>query len=370
MLGLSDSCTSPNSKRRSPRTIRAVSAGQVVVPRQLSRTAVRPALSHREKQALALLANGFTNRQIAARLFLAESTVKTHLTSVFGKLGVHSRSEAAELVLDPDQKLGLGDRRARARPRRGRPRGSGELEVTSVPLTRLDNGDPDLLEELLEQWKGSRGTAAFTGGAEVERFETEFAAYCDAAFAVGVASGTDALALAMRALGIGPGDEVILPANSFIATAEAVSLVGAAPRFVDVDPETHLLTADGRAGDRPEDQGRHPGSPLRADRRDEAAALAGASQEARGRRRRLPGARGEVPRPPGRDRSADARLLQLLPRQEPRRLGRRWRGRDERSARSPIGFGSFGRMASDPATTTASAGRRPGSTRFRRLSCE
>jgi DNA-binding NarL/FixJ family response regulator len=91
-----------------PATIRAVSAGQVAVPRQLSPAAVRPALSHREKQALALLASGFTNRQIATRLFLAESTVKTHLTSIFGKLGVHSRSEAAELVLDPDLKLGVG----------------------------------------------------------------------------------------------------------------------------------------------------------------------------------------------------------------------------------------------------------------------
>jgi DNA-binding NarL/FixJ family response regulator len=98
----------PELEETLPATIRAVTAGQVVVPRQLSRTAVRPALSHREKQTLALLANGFTNRQIAARLFLAESTVKTHLTSVFGKLGVHSRSEAAELVMDPDQKIGLG----------------------------------------------------------------------------------------------------------------------------------------------------------------------------------------------------------------------------------------------------------------------
>jgi DNA-binding NarL/FixJ family response regulator len=98
----------PELEETLPATIRAVSAGQVVVPRQRSRTAVRPALSYREKQALALLASGFTNRQIAARLFLAESTVKTHLTSVFGKLGVHSRSEAAELVMDPDQKIGLG----------------------------------------------------------------------------------------------------------------------------------------------------------------------------------------------------------------------------------------------------------------------
>ena len=62
--------------------------------------------------------------------------------------------------------------------------------------------------------------------------------------AVGVSSGTEALALALRALGIGPGDEVIVPANSFIATAEAVSLAGATPRLVDVDPETHLLTAE------------------------------------------------------------------------------------------------------------------------------
>jgi DNA-binding NarL/FixJ family response regulator len=89
-------------------TIGAVVAGQVVVPRELRRHATRPALSHRERQTLALVVMGLTNRQIAARLFLAESTVKTHLTSIFGKLGVGSRSEAVALVLDPEQKLGLG----------------------------------------------------------------------------------------------------------------------------------------------------------------------------------------------------------------------------------------------------------------------
>jgi len=88
-------------------TIHAVGAGQIVVPNRFRRHAIRPALSHREKQTLALVAAGYTNRQIAAHLFLAESTVKTHLTSVFGKLGVGSRSEAAELVLDPDMKLGI-----------------------------------------------------------------------------------------------------------------------------------------------------------------------------------------------------------------------------------------------------------------------
>ena len=85
---------------------------------------------------------------------------------------------------------------------------------------------------------------AFTLGEPVESFEREFAAYCETDFAVGVSSGTEALALALRALEIGPGDEVIVPSNSFIATAEAVSAVGATPRLVDVDPDSHLITAE------------------------------------------------------------------------------------------------------------------------------
>jgi dTDP-3-amino-3,4,6-trideoxy-alpha-D-glucose transaminase len=85
--------------------------------------------------------------------------------------------------------------------------------------------------------------SAFIGGPEVEAFDEEFADYCGTRHAVGLSSGTEALVLALRALGIGPGDEVIVPANSFIATAEAVTLVGAQPRFVDVDPETALMTA-------------------------------------------------------------------------------------------------------------------------------
>jgi DNA-binding NarL/FixJ family response regulator len=91
-----------------PATIRAICAGQVVVPHRFRRHAIRPALSHRERQTLALVATGMTNRQIATHLYLAESTVKTHMTSIFGKLGVGSRSEAAALVLDPDQRLKLG----------------------------------------------------------------------------------------------------------------------------------------------------------------------------------------------------------------------------------------------------------------------
>jgi dTDP-4-amino-4,6-dideoxygalactose transaminase len=114
----------------------------------------------------------------------------------------------------------------------------------AVPFTRLDFSDPALLEELLGTVREVAARGAFTLGDHVEGFEREFAAYCGTGFAVGVSSGTEALALALRALEIGPGDEVIVPTNSFIATAEAVSAVGATPLLVDVDPDSHLLTAE------------------------------------------------------------------------------------------------------------------------------
>jgi dTDP-3-amino-3,4,6-trideoxy-alpha-D-glucose transaminase len=114
----------------------------------------------------------------------------------------------------------------------------------ALPLTRLDDADPALHEELLAAVAGVARRSAFILGSEVEAFEEEFAAYCETSSAVGLASGTDGLVLALKALGIGPGDEVIVPGNTFIATAEAVSIVGATPRPVDVDPDTHLLTAE------------------------------------------------------------------------------------------------------------------------------
>jgi DNA-binding NarL/FixJ family response regulator len=88
-------------------TIRAVRAGQVVTPQTSRRAVVRPALSHRERQTLALVVSGLTNRQIAEQLFLAESTVKSHLSSVFSKLGVVSRSEAVAVALDPEERLAI-----------------------------------------------------------------------------------------------------------------------------------------------------------------------------------------------------------------------------------------------------------------------
>jgi DNA-binding NarL/FixJ family response regulator len=89
-------------------TVAAVHAGQVVVPRSLRTHVVRAPLSHREKQILRLVVRGFTNRQIADELYLAESTVKTHLSSAFTKLDAHSRAEVTELILDPDEGRGLG----------------------------------------------------------------------------------------------------------------------------------------------------------------------------------------------------------------------------------------------------------------------
>src|SRR3954451_3524571 len=89
-------------------TLRAVCAGQTCVPRELRQQVERPLLSNRERQVLGLVAAGFGNAEIADHLFLAESTVKGHLSSAFSKLGIHSREEASALVRDPDSRLGIG----------------------------------------------------------------------------------------------------------------------------------------------------------------------------------------------------------------------------------------------------------------------
>ncbi|MCP4654199.1 MAG: aminotransferase class I/II-fold pyridoxal phosphate-dependent enzyme, partial [bacterium] len=82
---------------------------------------------------------------------------------------------------------------------------------------------------------------AFVGGPYASRFEDSFAEYCQARHCIGVGNGTDALAVALRAAGIGPDDEVLVPANSFIATSEAVTMAGGRVTFVDVDPVTYNL---------------------------------------------------------------------------------------------------------------------------------
>jgi len=81
-------------------------------------------------------------------------------------------------------------------------------------------------------------------GPEVSAFESEFASHCGARHAVGVANGTDAITIALRAMGVGPGDEVIVPSFTFYASAEAIPPTGATPVFCDVDPRTFCVTAE------------------------------------------------------------------------------------------------------------------------------
>jgi dTDP-4-amino-4,6-dideoxygalactose transaminase len=109
-----------------------------------------------------------------------------------------------------------------------------------IPLVDLAWQHTQIADDIADDLDRIMRSGGFIDGPHVAAFEADFAAFSGARYAVGCASGTDALELALRAADIGPGDEVIIPANTFVATAEAVVHVGAVPRFVDVDP-TYLL---------------------------------------------------------------------------------------------------------------------------------
>lgn len=109
-----------------------------------------------------------------------------------------------------------------------------------VPLVDLGAQQREVNAEVRAGIDEVFATTAFVGGPDVELFEHEYAVETQVAHCVGVANGTDALELALRAAGVTPGGEVVIPANTFIATAEAVSRIGATPVVVDVDPD-HLL---------------------------------------------------------------------------------------------------------------------------------
>jgi len=111
-----------------------------------------------------------------------------------------------------------------------------------VPLfaSSLDPYKALLTERMAEVVRDGR----YILGPEVEAFEREFADYLGVRHCIGVGNGTDALAVALRALGVGPGDEVVLPSYTFYATAEATADVGAVPVFCDVDPHTFCVTAE------------------------------------------------------------------------------------------------------------------------------
>jgi dTDP-3-amino-3,4,6-trideoxy-alpha-D-glucose transaminase len=113
-----------------------------------------------------------------------------------------------------------------------------------VPLFDTDTPLRPLREQLADAMAAVVASGRFILGPEVEAFEREFAAYTGTRHAVGVANGTDALTIALHALGVGPGDDVVVPSFTFFATAEAVVPTGARPVFCDVDVETACVTAE------------------------------------------------------------------------------------------------------------------------------
>jgi dTDP-4-amino-4,6-dideoxygalactose transaminase len=110
-----------------------------------------------------------------------------------------------------------------------------------IPLVDLQAAHAEVAGEVELGFKRVISATAFIGGEEVAAFEHEYAAFTGVPHCVGVANGTDALELALRAVGAGPGTEVILPANTFVATAEAVARAGARPVLVDMDPDSYLI---------------------------------------------------------------------------------------------------------------------------------
>jgi dTDP-4-amino-4,6-dideoxygalactose transaminase len=112
-----------------------------------------------------------------------------------------------------------------------------------IPLFDPEPELSELDDELDAAWRRVKASGRFILGPEVESFEQELAATLGIEHAVGVGSGTDALVIALRALGIGPGDEVLTSALSFVATPEAICTVGATPVFVDIDPASYCLDA-------------------------------------------------------------------------------------------------------------------------------
>ena len=109
-----------------------------------------------------------------------------------------------------------------------------------IPINNLGPENSDLLEELTHRLQSVLRSGDFMLGEEVEKFESSFARWCGAEYAIGVNSGTDALALALEAVGIGPGDEVVTVPNTFVATVGAILEMGAAPVLVDVGADDDL----------------------------------------------------------------------------------------------------------------------------------
>ncbi len=116
--------------------------------------------------------------------------------------------------------------------------------ATTIPLVDLRRQYESIKDEIDTAMASVITQSAFVGGAFVRTFEEQFARYCGVEHCIGVANGTDALFIALRALGVGPGDEVITVANSFVATSEAIRMTGAQVVFVDIEPLTYCIDVE------------------------------------------------------------------------------------------------------------------------------
>src|SRR3954447_5122575 len=121
---------------------------------------------------------------------------------------------------------------------------TGALLLMTVPLFDPSTPLAPLRGEFDAAVKRVLDSNHFILGPEVEAFETELASYVGARHAIGVANGTEALTIALRALGVGPGDDVLVPSFTFYASAEAIPPTGARPVFCDIDPETFCITRE------------------------------------------------------------------------------------------------------------------------------
>jgi len=115
------------------------------------------------------------------------------------------------------------------------------MSTGGVPFLDLVTVHRELREELRSVFETALDTAGFVGGPAVQEFERDFAEFCESQFCVGMASGTDALRLALVAAGVQPGDTVVTAPLTFIATTEAISQAGARPDFVDIDERTYTM---------------------------------------------------------------------------------------------------------------------------------
>ena len=201
-----------------------------------------------------------------------------------------------------------------------------------VPFVDLKAQYAGIRAEIESAVKGVVESARFVGGPVLERFEQEFAAFTGARFAVGVGNGTDAITLALRAAEIGRGAEVLVPANSFFASAEAVSECRRNPGLCRRQSAhlPHGSAICGRSHHRS-----HPSHPARAPVR----ASPRVAAFRRAGRGSWPGSRGGLRSGPRRAHRrtnpwglGTAHLLQLLPGQKPRRL-RRWRSSHDQRCR-------------------------------------